>query len=150
MLAETEGNRFTVNIEGLGQVECREASGFEFSIGVILNDHAFGESAVRSSRGGLIPGRFRLGITDARSVTKLYNWFKEVTDFSKNLTKRKIVVNLKDRKERKVGTIVLKQCWPCHIHGPNLSKEFSQPLLQHFEFVYEGFALEGIEYECLS
>lgn len=68
----------------------------------------------------------------------LFDWFLEVSDYSKPLKRQTLTIQLLDSQKTALRTWRVLDAWPCRWTGPALSRDNADLTVEYLEFAHEG------------
>ncbi len=140
--------RFRILIADLQHVLFRSCDGLDAEIEVVTIEEGGRLAPPRTARGQQRPSRltFSHGLvspeTSQSSQKTIFDWFQEVCDPSKTLTKRTISISVENEDGKNIASWKVLNAWPCRWMGPVLSARSNSLTIEQIGFAHEGIVLE--------
>ena len=96
----------------------------------------------RTTRGAQKVNKISFGKgSGAQSSGKnLFDWYQDVCDSSKTLSKKTLSIYVTDSEGHEVSEWKVSNAWPCRWMAPMLSKDSSQLAVEYISFAHEGIS----------
>lgn len=134
------GFYFKVEIDGIGEIACKEVSGLDIEAQIIEYRHGNSQAFSTMKR----PGVKKAGNVSLKkgvfvNDTKFRDWFNRIP--LNTIERKKVTISLLDEEGNPAMVWMLANAWPTKITGVSLKSDGNEAAVESLDMAHEGLTI---------